>query len=188
MTAEITITIITVFFKITLTVLDVFISESQRNCILLCNIMGDVYVSSITGLVWIISLCVSMVVSYVCIAISVIKLINHMETMTKGVEDFISRQNASSHKRSGVCNVLILFLITKTLTYLPYPVFLLWCSLSGTAPGDALLYIMQEIHYPRVHFKSKHCLRLDHFGSNGDENARLLGNKHLLLKSLSPWK
>ena len=141
MIAKITITLLTVFFKIALPLFGVFTSESNRHHFFLCNIMGNSNVKTTTGLVWVITLCISMVASFTCIAISVLKVINHMATLTEGVEALIGRKNASSHHRSGVRNVLILFLITKTLTYLPYPLFLIWCCFSGTAPGDNSLYI-----------------------------------------------
>ena len=144
-TAEIMITMVIVVLKITLTLVDIFEIDSQRSVYYRCNIMGDFDVTTITSVVWVVTLCIAMVTSHACIVISVVKIIKHMTAMTECVEDLINNKNALFQNRSGVRNVLILFLITKTLTYLPYPFFLLWCSLSGTGPHKNTLQYLTLI-------------------------------------------
>ena len=138
---EIVIIIATVSFTVILSLVNDFTTESQSHVSFLCNVMGDSDMTTMTGKIWAVMLCVSVVASQGCITIAIIKMISHITAMTKEVADITNHAVPSQH-RSGVLKILLLFLMTKTVTYLPYPLFLLWGSLSATDPRDIRLCVM----------------------------------------------
>ena len=135
------ITIISICFTLSLTMMSIFANGSFKSRRYICNMMGESDINSNTDTLFAISLSVLMLAMCIWITISSMKVILQIRKTTKEVEQ-ISKIKLNSTRRKAVCKFMISLVIMKLILYVPYPLLQIILLYAENVPKVSSLYVV----------------------------------------------
>ena len=118
---QITMLVATICFSASLTVTDMFLNDYRKSNGYLCHMMSDLNFTSKYDILFVSIFSLFMLSMITWITISAYKLILHIRKTTQEVGRFSNKKLNSSHANDGVYKFMIVVIVMKFVTYLPYP-------------------------------------------------------------------
>ena len=134
--------IIATLCNVSLTLIRTFMGNSINRDIKVCNPMGYSKWVSWTDMIITLTLVILMVSLLSGITVCAIRVIMYVSRAGKAVREIISKRDKSKQGRASVYRSMIVLVVVKAMTLLPYPALLFMSVVYDDIPNDAYVYVM----------------------------------------------